>query len=117
MSGTIRASDSPQNENDAPQFQRTLGTRAEYYARKVADAEARRGIEGEYDRARFWFAVRVAFGCVLTTGVGLFVMGWALHTTDMERAQFAWTVGPIIGYSLTLILLGWAAAKWERDDW
>ena len=69
------------------------------------------------ERARFWFAVRVALGCVFTTGIGLFMMAWALHTTDAEWAQLAWTAGPLVGNSLTLILLAWAAIKWQKDEW
>jgi hypothetical protein len=102
---------------DGARFQVRTGNRSEYYAKLVKQAEENRWRVQASERARFWFAVRVACTCVLTTGIGLFMMGWALHTTDMEMAQLAWTAGPIVGNGLTLVVLGLAAVKWERDEW
>ena len=117
MSGSMESSDSEQNGPAGDQFQIRVGNRSEYYARLVKQAEDNRGLALASERARFWFAVRVALGCILTTGFGLFMMAWALHTTDMETAQIAWAAGPIVGNGLTLTLLGWAAIKWEKDEW
>lgn len=71
----------------------------------------------EVERRRFWFAVRVVLGCFASTGLGLFLMGWAMHTTDVEMAGLAWVAGPVLGNGLTLLILGYAAIKWERDEW
>jgi hypothetical protein len=113
----MESSDRQQNEIAAVQFQDRVGNRSPYYARLVDQAEARREVEESYDRSRFWFAVRVSLACIATTGVGFLIMGWAMHTTDAEKGRVMWILGPIIGNLLTLVVIAWAAVKWERDDW
>ena len=117
MIGIMTSSDGTQNEKDGARFQSRVGNRSEYYADQVRKSEQLREIYEAHDRARFWFAVRVVLACFLSTGFGLFIMAWALHTTDMESARVAWVAGPVIGNGLTLIVIGWAAVKWERDEW
>jgi hypothetical protein len=113
----MESSDSQQNVTAPDQFQVRVGNRSAYYAELVRKSEQMQEVLKASQRARFWFAVRVALACVLSTGVGLFMMAWALHTTDIENAQLAWTAGPIVGNGLTIIIIAWAAARWERDEW
>jgi hypothetical protein len=79
--------------------------------------ESRRALSVESDRARFWYAVRIALTCVLGCVTGFVPMAWALHTTNMEAAVVAWSVGPVLGSSIVLVTLVVGYFRWTRDEW
>ena len=91
--------------------------RSAHRARLEQQAERNRKNLQVSERARFWFAVRIALACVAGCLIGFIPMAWALHTTDIEKAGIAWSAGPVVGMTLVVATLLAAAVKWERDDW
>jgi hypothetical protein len=69
------------------------------------------------ERDAFRARVRTAIMCVVWSAVGLFIMGWGLHTTDPDLGQVAWLGGMVVGYSGILFTLARAYLKArERGD-
>jgi hypothetical protein len=85
--------------------------------RYALQGEARRVMLRESERARFWYAVRVVLACMSGTVVGAIPMAWALHTTDLDRAEIGWKAGPIIGQSIIIIILIVAWRRWADESW
>lgn len=90
---------------------------AALHAARERNSEAGRLAARESDRARFWFAVRIAFTCVGGCLLGFVPMAWALHTTDVEAGRIAWAAGPVLGQAIVLTTLVYGALRWARDDW
>jgi hypothetical protein len=44
-------------------------------------------------------------------------MAWALHTTDLQAAQLAWSIGPVLGMSIVVTALVVGLFRWTRDEW
>jgi hypothetical protein len=114
----ISTSSTEQNGPGRRGFQPDPGSaRSRRLARLAEQAEENRVNLRLSERARFWYAVRVALVCVAGCIVGFLPMAWALHTTDVEAAHVAWAVGPVISQIIIIVTLVIAARKWEQDDW
>lgn len=90
---------------------------AELREEQLRKADGQRAHSVASDRARFWFAVRIALACVAGCVIGFLPMAWALHTTDIEAAQLAWAVGPVLGQTIILLTLLYGWIRWSRDEW
>lgn len=82
-----------------------------------AQTEERRVLLEASERARFWYAVRLALVCVGGCSAGAVPMAWAVHTTDFEAAQLAWAIGPVLGTSIVLTALIVGLFRWTQDEW
>lgn len=69
------------------------------------------------ERARFWYAVRLALVCVAGCGTGAVPMAWAVHTTNLDAARLAWAIGPVLGTSIVVIALVVGLFRWTQDEW
>ena len=69
------------------------------------------------ERDAFRANVRTALLCVVWSALGLAIMGWGLHTSDVELGQIAWKGGMIVGYAgiLTTLIRAHSKSK-ERGD-
>jgi hypothetical protein len=68
-------------------------------------------------RDAFRANVQAALMCVAWSAVGLFIMGWGLHTTDPDLGQVAWKAGMIVGYTgILLTVVRWYLKARERGD-
>jgi len=113
----LKPPDTDQNGLGDAGFQEVTPEVARRRERLAEQAERNRVLLRASDRARFWFAVRVAGICILGSLIGLVPMAWALHTTDEEMARVAWIAGPVIGQVIIITTLVIAWRKWEQEDW
>ena len=61
---------------------------------------------------------RVCFECVCSSVLGLVLMRYALHTTDLAIGHISWLAGMVIGYAGIAMSLGAAYLRGERrGDW
>jgi hypothetical protein len=78
--------------------------------REIAEREAERVVRVEL--------VRVCLECIGSCVLGLFLMGYALHTTDKGTGQIAFLGGLVVGYSGIVLSLASAYRRGvERGDW
>jgi hypothetical protein len=70
------------------------------------------------ERDRLWDMLRTLGSCATWMAVGLVLVGWALHTTDLTWAGAVFWGGLIVGNSGILVSLALAYRRGEeRGDW
>lgn len=71
-------------------------------AERAAELEAQERQDARLARRLLW---QTLGGCVLCCGIGLFLIGWAVHTTDAGWGAIAFWTGLLIGDAGSLTLL------------
>lgn len=83
---------------------------------QMAAVHLRQATEAERDRRRD--AISTALECVGWSMLGIFCIGWALHTTDITYGKMAFWGGIGIGNAGNLFALVRAYRRGERrGDW
>jgi hypothetical protein len=78
----------------------------------------REAAEIEADRIRRRDMIRTAAACVMWMLLGLYLLGWSMHTTDHRYARAAFYGGVIIGNAGIISTLLRAYRRGEqRGDW
>lgn len=79
---------------------------------------AREAAEIEADRIRRRDMIRTGAACVMWMLLGLYLLGWSMHTTDDRYARAAFYGGVIIGNAGIIFTLLRAYRRGEqRGDW
>ena len=92
-----------------------MPTRRELYEAMGREREA---AELEANRARRRDLVRTAAVCVVWMLVGVYLLGWSVHTTDERYGWLAFYGGLIVGNGgIVLTLLAAYRRGEERGDW
>ena len=69
-------------------------------------------------RERFWFWTRVLLMCWFWCLLGMYLVGWAFHTTDVYYGRLAFSGGLLIGNAGVLLTIVAAGRKAEaRGDY
>ena len=85
----------------------------------LEDQARRRANENELaQRDAFWDYVRTALTCVMCSAIGIFLVLWSFHTTNMTLGKAAFSAGLGIGNGgIIFTLLGaWRRGE-KRGDW
>ncbi|MFN2567389.1 MAG: hypothetical protein ABR499_20520 [Gemmatimonadaceae bacterium] len=81
-------------------------------------ARAREAAELEAERVRRRDMVRTGALCVMWMLIGLYLLGWSMHTTDDRYARLAFYSGVIVGNTgIVFTLLRAYRRGEERGDW
>lgn len=81
-------------------------------------ARAREAAELEAERVRRLDTIRTGALCVMWMLIGLYLLGWSMHTTDDRYAAPAFYAGVIVGNGGIILTLLRAYRRGEqRGDW
>jgi hypothetical protein len=81
-------------------------------------ARAREASELEAERIRLHDMIRTGAFCVMWMLIGLYLLGWSMHTTDDRYARLAFYGGVIVGNAGIVFTLLRAYHRGEqRGDW
>ena len=87
--------------------------RAELYA---AIAESRRAAEEDTAAARFRVLVWAGVQCLAWCALGLLMMGWSMHTTDLRWARPVFLGGIVVGNAGILATIVRVQAALDRAE-
>jgi len=72
-------------------------------------------LAADRERRRVW--LRTAILCIVWPLLGLTLLGWSVHTTDLLYGQVAFWAGLAVGDGGTLLTLVLAWREAERKGW
>ena len=87
--------------------------RAELYA---GIAESRRAAEEAAEAARFRVLVWAGVQCLAWGALGLLMMGWSMHTTDLRWARPVFLAGIVVGNAGILATIVRVQAALDRAE-